>query len=284
MKALPILKLWLAWRPGDGWSIRIGRDPILGLDGAFRLSDPLLSVLLDNRIYFLAQAAKYIDENFFTVWMDARDLNLTGTMATEWNYYIYKLRNTGLRLYHVRDSLIWSKNVRTGSITAALAYSSTVFSTFPDCIPIWFRAVWRWKIPLKTVIFSWLLLAGRILTWNMLQRKGFEGPGICSLCFGAEECITHVMIECPFTVQVWKLIGNFFNTDLIWQGRSIAEAFGAWIMGDRMLRSIPFHVCRLLWLARNNYIFRHTSTSPLLIVNKLQNIWDECCTHIGFFS
>ena len=92
--------------------------------------------------------------------------------------------------------------MRTGTISAALAYSSAVSSTFPDCIPTWFKAVWRWKFHLKTVIFTWLLLAEHILTWNMLQRKGFEGPGICSLCHDAEECITHLMIECPFSVQV----------------------------------------------------------------------------------
>ena len=157
--------------------------------------------------------------------MDARDLNLTGTMATEWNYYIYKLRNTVLRLYHVRDSLIWSKNVKTGTIIAALASSSSVISTFPECISIWFKEVWRWKIPLNMVIFSWLLLGKRILTWNMLQRKGFEGPGICSLCQDAEESITHLMIDCPFSVLVWKHIGQLFETDLIWHGRHITEAF-----------------------------------------------------------
>ena len=143
MKALPILKLWLAWRPGDGWNIRIGRDPILGIHGAYRLSDPLLTILLENRIFYLAQAAKVTDDNLFTVWKDAEDLNLTGTMADEWNYYTYQLRNTGIRLQLCKDSLIWSKNAKTGTITAALAYSSTVSSSFPDCIPVWFKEVWR---------------------------------------------------------------------------------------------------------------------------------------------
>ena len=90
--------------------------------------------------------------------------------------------------------------MKTGTISAALAYKSTVSTTFSECIPMWFKEVWRWKLPLKTVIFSWLLLAERILTWNMLQRKGFEGPGICSLCHDAEESITHMMINCSFSV------------------------------------------------------------------------------------
>ena len=54
LKAMPILKQWMAWRPGDGWSIRVGRDPIVGMAGSFRLSDPLLTHLLDKRVYYLA--------------------------------------------------------------------------------------------------------------------------------------------------------------------------------------------------------------------------------------
>ena len=158
----------------------MGRDPILGMAGSFRLSEPLLSHLLNRRIYFLAQAASDSEEDSFTGWADAQDLNLTGTLATEWNDYIYKIRNTGLSLNHCKDSLFWSKNGKTGTITVALAYSSSVNTSYTECIPLWFKEVWHWKLPLKTVIFSWLMLADRILTWNMLQRRGFEGPGICS--------------------------------------------------------------------------------------------------------
>ena len=168
MKAMPLLKQWLAWRPGDGWSIRVGRDPILGLAGSYRLSNPLLSHLLNRRIYFLAQASINYEDDRFTGWEDAQTINLIGSHATEWNDYIYKIRNTGLSLHHCKDSLFWSRNVNTGNITAALAYSSSVNTTFLECIPLWFKEVWHWKLPLKTVLFSWLLLADRILTWNLV--------------------------------------------------------------------------------------------------------------------
>ena len=34
-------------------------------------------------------------------------------------------------------------------------------------------------------------------------------------------------------------------------------------------------MCRLIWLARNSVIFRNEFSSPLLIVNKVQHIWNE---------
>ena len=132
----------------------MGRDPILGMAESFRLSETLLSHFLNRRIYFLAQAAINYEDDRFTGWEDAQTINMTGSHAIEWNDYIYKIRNTGLSLQHCKDSLFWSRNGKIGNITAALAYSSSVNTTFPECIPLWFKEVWHWKLPLKTVIFS----------------------------------------------------------------------------------------------------------------------------------
>ena len=275
LKALPILKQWLVWRPGNGWNIRVGRDPILGLNGSFRLSAPLLDKLLGNRIYFLAQAALHTTDEGFTGWVDAQFLNLNGALATEWKEYTYLLKNSGLCLNLDKDTLYWSKNLKSGHITAALAYSSSVHTNVSAHIPNWFKEVWHWKLPLKTILFSWLLMAERILTWDILQRRGFEGPGICSLCHDAGENINHLMINCPFTVQVWHLIGLLYNTEHIWNGTNISLAFSNWIAVSGELRLIPFHICRSIWLARNTNIFRNIKTTPLQIVNKLQLVWNE---------
>ena len=275
MKALPILKPWLVWRPGDGWGIRVGRDPILGLNRSYLLSEPLLAKLCEKRIYYLAQAASNNTDVGFTGWVDEQFLELTGAHAIEWKEYTYQLQNSGLCLKQCKDTLYWSRNVKTGHITAALAYATTVPSCFSTIIPRWFKEVWKWKLPMKTVLFTWLLLAERILTWNVLQRKGFEGPGICLLCHDAGESITHMMINCSFSMQVWHIIGIIFNTEHNWHGSHITQAFSHWITDHSKLRNLPFHVCRMIWLARNSLIFRNIQTTPLQIVNKLQLLWSE---------
>ena len=110
MNALPILKQWLLWKPGDGWSIRVGRDPILGLDGSYRLSDPLLNHLLEHRIYYLAQAASIVDESLFTKWIEAQEIQLEDLW--HWNglnihtsfvilgavYYLSEIPSTGAEI------------------------------------------------------------------------------------------------------------------------------------------------------------------------------------------
>ena len=164
LKALPILKSWLAWKPGDGWSIRIGRDPIVGMAGILKLSEVLLDHLLHRRIYYLAQAAKIGSGDNFTCWANAQDLGLDGDAGREWNNYIYGLKNLGICLKLIKDTLCWSKNIKDGTITAALAYKTTSRQGNSDLIPEWFSKVWKWGLPLKITLFSWLMIANCILT------------------------------------------------------------------------------------------------------------------------
>ena len=46
----------------------------------------------------------------------------------------------------------------------------------------WWKVLWKMKCPLKTKKFSWFLLSGKALTWDVLCLRGREGPGRCFLC------------------------------------------------------------------------------------------------------
>ena len=41
--------------------------------------------------------------------------------------------------------------------------------------------------PLKTIITLWLALSNKLLTWEILKKRGFQGPCICILCLSHEE-------------------------------------------------------------------------------------------------
>jgi hypothetical protein len=55
--SLHIITDWIAWKPGNGWDIRIGVDPLVGSQSYFKLSMNLLSVLHSKGLMFLAQVA-----------------------------------------------------------------------------------------------------------------------------------------------------------------------------------------------------------------------------------
>ena len=267
--------MWLAWKPGDGWSIRIGRDLILGMTGLYKLPVSLLEQLLQRRIFYLAQAAKPNMADGFTCWSDAQNLGLSGDEGRVWNKYIFDLKNLGICLSQEKDTLCWSRNLKDGSITAALAYRSMSRIGNMDLIPSWFSKIWKWGLPMKTIIFSWLLIANRILTWDNLLKKGFSGPGICPFCCSEEENVTHIMITCPYTIQVWNYHKVFINSEVDWHGQNIVQAFKYWISAGKKGRTLPFLVCRTIWLARNSLIFRGLYQTPLQICNKVQQVWKD---------
>lgn len=49
----------------------------------------------------------------------------------------------------------------------------------------------------------WLVIMNEVLTWEVMQRRAKQGPGICPLCREDEETINHLLIKCSNAKQVW---------------------------------------------------------------------------------
>jgi hypothetical protein len=47
---------------------------------------------------------------------------------------------------------------------------------------------------------------GKILIWDTVQSKGWEGPGLCYLCNQDSENIYHLFQQCSFTKSVWDKV------------------------------------------------------------------------------
>ena len=72
----------------------------------------------------------------------------------------------------------------------------------------WWSMIWQLKCPLKFKIFCWFLFSGKDLTWDILIKRGWEGPGRCYLCKADVETNFHLGAECPYTKSVWKEIDS----------------------------------------------------------------------------
>lgn len=64
------------------------------------------------------------------------------------------------------------------------------------CI-LWNQGNWS-----KVILFLWLLMRGRILTWENLKRPGMVGPSRCVMCQKAEETMPHLLQDCEWVVEV----------------------------------------------------------------------------------
>jgi hypothetical protein len=58
--------------------------------------------------------------------------------------------------------------------------------------------MWSWDLALKIKFSSGYLWRNKILTWDNLLCKGWEGPNICLLCAKGPESVNHLLINLFF--------------------------------------------------------------------------------------
>lgn len=70
-----------------------------------------------------------------------------------------------------------------------------------------FKQIWKYHIPPTVRIFIHLLLLGKILTRDVMQRRNFNCPLHCELCNGiAQESAIHLFFECNYAIQTWSKV------------------------------------------------------------------------------
>jgi hypothetical protein len=123
---------------------------------------------------------------------------------------------------------MWMGGDRSGYLTAQNVYSEISNCNWPNATGGWRHRLWSWSLPLKIKLFSWLFLANKINTWDVLQKKGWTGPNICHLCNLEEESAQHIFIHCAFTRSVWANITTALNLNYTWDGLTFPDCFENW--------------------------------------------------------
>ena len=97
--------MYLSWQVGNGESIILGVDPIVGSVAPLSFPEELRTYLEDLDICSLSQAHNpYPNAQHY--WYSARDLDLGGSFASIWNDFIYDLSAAGIRLSDSSDKLV----------------------------------------------------------------------------------------------------------------------------------------------------------------------------------
>jgi ribonuclease HI len=133
----------------------------------------------------------------------------------------------------------------------------------------WFSLLWRWAIPLKLKLFIWLAGKEKSLTWDVLRRRGWEGPGICLLCSRASEDIHHLLVHCSFTQSVWSLVLNHLSLHLSWSGTSLSNSYTRWLAQTSAPKYLPVLVCWQIWTARNRATFDSCPPTLHVVLHKV---------------
>ena len=117
-----------------------------------------------------------------------------------------------------------------------------------------FWPYWHRHIPTKILLFGLLVWKRRVLTWDALMHRGFQGPGWCILCRNHEESVDHLFFTCSVDVQIWKLF-----SPLLGESPGVPVDFmdgvNRWDKLRNKYQSLPFFLIWEIWKMRNRIIF-----------------------------
>jgi len=224
-----------------------------------------------NRITFWQRGIVYLsqlsdprpDEPWIQHWRRAHSFGLEPHVAEALNLYINELVQAHIHLIDQEDELIWDMDPN-GRYTPKARYIKLSSLDEQREIEWWWRPLWKIKCPAKVKIFMWSAMEGKVPTWDILQKRNFNGPGWCVLCKRAQESITHLFISCSFAVEVWKYCSSLVGGNLRWEGDLVGRAWDSWWRRTPLTKHkfLPLLVIWGIWLARNKAIFHDKPSLP----------------------
>jgi hypothetical protein len=202
-----------------------------------------------------------------------------GGQATSWSCRGIKLQNgqnlhkelcgAGITLIdNTKDELRWTGGDLSGELTVKNCYNA-ILST--QNLPIWSGwklKCWKWSVQLKILLFFWLATDNRILTWDILLKKGWVGPGMCYLCRASSEDNPHLLIHCAFTKRVWAILAQILNSKFSWNGQTIDDCMDVWLLNKTMSKILPLLTSWYIWKERNMALFEGKTPSTMTVAFK----------------
>ena len=108
----------------------------------------------------------------------------------------------------------------------------------------------------------------------MLQKHGFEGPGLCFLCGTSEETSSHLFASCSYAGMVWKGVVNRLDANRAHEAiGTLEEKTKAWWSDEKVdqFEAFPILYVYSIWEARNKAIFNNTWVTPDTVIPLIFN-------------
>eukprot|EP00253_Pinus_taeda_P008746 PITA_08746 len=174
---------------------------------------------------------------------------------------IYKkeMGSRKIRVHNGNDILRWGNSMK-GSFTTKEAYYLMDAQNRDDRNLEW-KTIWESNWWPKVSIFVWLASKNKILTWDCIQKKCFNGPSHCYLCNNAEETRDHLLVNFPYTKKLWMITKRMFNkpgvnirefNELVFQWSK--ETFHCRVV-QRAWNLISTFIPWMVWKERNRRVF-----------------------------
>ena len=101
----------------------------------------------------------------------------------------------------------------------------------------------------------WLVFNDKTLTWELLQKRGYKGPGRCSLCLRNTDGTHHLFCDCSYFDNLWLLITNYLKIAHSWKKAFVRVNLHVWKQKKFAYEYLPFFIFWEVWKARNVSLF-----------------------------
>lgn len=217
-------------------------------------------------------------EESWRIWID----------PTEWDQelsqdlqeaYRKEIGSRKIRARNGKDILRWGNSMK-GLFTTKEAYYLTDTQNRGEGNLDW-KIIWESNWWPKLSIFIWLASKNKILTWDRIQKKGFNGPSRCCLCNNDGETRDHLLINCPFAKKLWTNTKRTFNksgiaprefNELVFQWNK--EVFQCRVV-KRAWNLISGFVLWMVWKERNRRVFQNSAKEPEVIWGRAVELMQE---------
>ena len=142
-------------------------------------------------------------------------------------HYLRELVRANIFISDQEDTLVWEADLE-GVYTPKAGYLCLSAGVVQREEVWWWRPLWRLKCPAKTKLFMWCVLNNKVPTWDVLQKRSFQGLGWCVLCKREMESTYHLFLTCSFTTEVWKVVSTLVGFIFQWEGVSVGAAWDSW--------------------------------------------------------
>jgi len=162
-------------------------------------------------------------------------LELTRFHSSEWESYIAELNKAEVTLHsNSEDALLWTGGDTIGNLNVRNIYNVVLSTQALLVCQGWRVQLWKWKMQLKVILFFWLAVHNMILTWDILQLKGWVGPSLCTLCKLNAEENSYLFIECTFAKSFWVKCAHILNIEFKWAGQSLMDCMNSWTLNKHL--------------------------------------------------
>uniref|UniRef100_A0ACD5UP66 Uncharacterized protein n=1 Tax=Avena sativa TaxID=4498 RepID=A0ACD5UP66_AVESA len=114
----------------------------------------------------------------------------------------------GVHLSAEPDTIAW----RFGSKSTYSARSAYQLHFIGAMSTGYKKLIWKGWAPARCKFFIWTLMLDRVLTADKLLQRGWDNDYFCPLCRRNLETTSHLLAECPFSIEVWKRMSAYFKT------------------------------------------------------------------------